>query len=104
MGYGAGFADFLKALPRPPTCPYLGAVARLDRCWTESHLAADAPALQAAWLAQPAAENPGAASPAAPPGCALAVVRGPPGLCLWQRQREGCRGTPILPWQGEARC
>ena len=52
MDYGAGFADFLEGFGPAADLPYLAAVARLDRCWTESHLAADAPALQAAWLAR----------------------------------------------------
>ena len=47
MDYGAGFADFLEGFGPAANLPYLAAVARLDRCWTESHLAADAPALQA---------------------------------------------------------
>mgnify|MGYP000920526237 CR=1 FL=1 len=56
MDYGAGFAEFLEGFGPAASLPYLGAVARLDRCWTEAHLAADAPALQAAWLAQQAPE------------------------------------------------
>ncbi|MEM5428110.1 DNA-binding domain-containing protein [Cupriavidus oxalaticus] len=45
--YGAGFADFLRTFPPAAELPYLADVARLDRLWTESHLAADDEALDA---------------------------------------------------------
>ena len=32
MGYGAGFAEFLEGFGPAANLPYLGAVARLDRC------------------------------------------------------------------------
>ena len=101
MAYGAGFAEFLDHFAPASNLPYLGAVARLDRCWTESHLAADAPTLQAAWLARQLPQ-------------ALAVLRlqphpavrwqwcsAHPAYSLWQHQREGLSWDSALPWQGE---
>ena len=44
MDYGDGFAHFLDQFAPAADLPYLSAVARLDRCWTECHLAADATA------------------------------------------------------------
>ncbi len=49
--YGLGFADFLSAFGPAAELPYLGDVARLDRFWTECHIAADEEPLEAAMLA-----------------------------------------------------
>ena len=43
--YGAQFPDFLAASPLGEELPYLADVARIDRLWTESFLAADAVSL-----------------------------------------------------------
>lgn len=51
LEYGAGFADFLARFGPAAELPYLPAVARLDRFWTEAHAAADEPALDARALA-----------------------------------------------------
>lgn len=40
--FGEGFAAWLAAFEPAQDMPYLGPVARLDRAWTEAHLAADA--------------------------------------------------------------
>jgi hypothetical protein len=50
-GYGAGFAAFLADFEPARVLPYLPDVARLDRAWTEAHLAADAPVLRPHGLA-----------------------------------------------------
>ncbi len=51
LEYGAEFADFLARFEPAAELPYLPAVARLDRFWTEAHAAADEPALDARALA-----------------------------------------------------
>lgn len=51
LEYGEGFADFLARFEPAAGLPYLPAVARLDRYWTEAHAAADEPALDARALA-----------------------------------------------------
>lgn len=49
--YGSGFADFIAA-ERPPGMPeILPAIARLDRVWSEAHLAMDSASLSPADLA-----------------------------------------------------
>ena len=48
--YGADFAEFLAAFEPVQELPYLPAVARLDRAWTEAHQAADTHTLDAATL------------------------------------------------------
>jgi len=45
--YGAGFADFLARFEPAAELPYLPAVARVDRLWSEAHVAADAAPLGA---------------------------------------------------------
>jgi hypothetical protein len=51
LGYGAGFPAWLEAFEPARGLPYLAAAARLDRLWTEAHLAADAEPLAAEALA-----------------------------------------------------
>lgn len=50
IAYGEGFAEFLGALEAARALPYLPGIATLDRCWTESHLAADQPLLDVSAL------------------------------------------------------
>lgn len=49
--YGAGFPDWLAAFEPARDMPYLAPVARLDRAWTEAHLAVDATPLSASQAA-----------------------------------------------------
>jgi Putative DNA-binding domain len=51
LEYGAGFADFLARFEPAAELPYLPAVARLDRLWTESHIAHDDEPMLAGTLA-----------------------------------------------------
>jgi hypothetical protein len=50
--YGADFADFLAAFAPAAELPYLPGVARLDRFWTEAHIARDEAPLDAAAVAR----------------------------------------------------
>lgn len=49
--YGEGFAEWLAATEAGREAPHLGRLARLDRLWTEAHLAADSDAVTAAAVA-----------------------------------------------------
>lgn len=49
--YGEGFAGFFAGFPPAAALPYLPDVARLDRLWTEAHLAADEAPLDASRVA-----------------------------------------------------
>ena len=51
MYYGEAFAEFLARFEPAAELPYLPGVARLDRCWTESHAAPDESALAPTALA-----------------------------------------------------
>ena len=52
LEYGAAFADFLARFEPAAELPYLPGVARLDRYWTEAHIAASEDTLNAIDLQQ----------------------------------------------------
>lgn len=52
VAYGERFADFLARFAPASELPYLPDVARIDRFWTESYIAADAPHLDLKALRQ----------------------------------------------------
>ena len=99
--YGQGFADFLEGCEAAAGLAYLGGVARLDRAWTEAHLAADAPVLAAATLA------------AVPPAQLLDAVlvlhpatrwvrsADMPIFTIWRRHREHAPLDDELEWRGD---
>ncbi len=51
LDYGAGFTDWLSLTETGQAAPYLIDLARLDRWWTEAHLAADTDAATAETVA-----------------------------------------------------
>lgn len=51
VSFGADYPDFLAGLPAAAELEYLPGVARLDRYWTEAHIAADAGVLSPRALA-----------------------------------------------------
>ena len=100
--YGAGFADFLEAFEPARELPYLASVARLDRAWTEAHLAADAPVLMPEALAR--LDFDALANLRLAPHPAARWVRSAdePACTIWARHREGRNLDAELPWHGEA--
>lgn len=101
MAYGEGLAEFLCSFAPAAGLPYLPAVARLDRCWTESHLAADASLPNAAWLARQSPEALSSLCLAPHPAARWAWSAEHPACALWQRQREGAPMDAELAWQGD---
>lgn len=101
MAYGEGFAAFLHRFGPAAGLPYLPGVARLDRCWTESHLATDAPVPDAGWLARQAPEDLAGLCLAPHPAARWAWSEEHPASTLWQRQREGAPMDADLAWQGD---
>ncbi|WP_422844161.1 DNA-binding domain-containing protein [Acidovorax sp. M2(2025)] len=99
--YGAGFADFLAGFAPAAGLPYLGAVARLDRCWTECHLAADAPALNRTGWARQDARALAALHLRPHPAARWAWCADHPAYRLWQHHREGLPWGDSLPWVGD---
>jgi len=101
LGYGAGFADFLAAFPPAADLPYLPAVARLDRFWTEAHVAADArPADPAVLVALPPAAL-GTYRLVPHPAARWAWCADAPAYTIWSRNRSDAAVDDDLMWQGE---
>jgi hypothetical protein len=101
-GYGAGFADFLDGFEPARALPYLAEVARLDRAWTEAHLAADAPALGFEALAGLDLDALGRARLVPHPAARWLRSAAAPAFSIWARHREGRDLEADLPWHPEA--
>ncbi|MBE0623109.1 MAG: putative DNA-binding domain-containing protein [Burkholderiales bacterium] len=101
LNYGEAFAEFLAGFEPAADLPYLPGVARLDRCWTESHAAADEPVLAAATLAALAPEA--LASTVLHPHAAArwAWFDDQPIYTIWQRNRAASQDESEIEWQGE---
>jgi hypothetical protein len=101
LNYGEGFPEFLARFEPAAKLPYLGAVALLDRLWTEAHGAADAPALAREDFARLDPESLGDARLVPHPAARWAWNPDLPAYTLWSRNRaEGEPGGEIA-WQGE---
>jgi hypothetical protein len=107
LHYGAGFPAWLSTFPPAADLRWLADVARLDRAWTEAHVAAAEPAVEAAAVAA-----------LAPAELARTVLRphasarwhfaaDAPIHTLWQRNRRSAAEVPDedvgadLEWRGE---
>lgn len=103
--YGADFPGFLAGFAPAADLPYLPGVARLDRFWTEAHVAADAPALEASALAGLPPLQLGGLVLQPHPAARWAWFDGQPIYTLWQRNRcsaaEGMDSVDALDWAGE---
>lgn len=88
--YGAGFPVFLESFPPAAELPYLCAVARLDRLWTEAHIAPDEPALER-WSGLPVRSHSAARWAWFPL----------PAYTIWSRNREECSVRGDVEWRGE---
>jgi len=102
LSYGRGFPDFLELCEAARELPYLAGVARLDRCWIEAHIAADADA-EAAFLATLSPEQLGATPVAPHPAARWRWFANQPIFALWSRNRTECAdgGVGEITWQGE---
>ena len=103
--YGAGFAPFLRQFEPAAELPYLGGVARLDRFWTEAHVAADAPPLAAEDVARVAPESLGALALLPHPAARWTWFDEQPIYSIWSRNRNATvmadGEDQELVWQGE---
>ena len=101
QAYGATFAAFLANFAPAAGLPYLADVARLDRFWTESHGAADAPVLDATGLV---GADPGVLVDAilAPhPAARWAWFPESPVYSIWRDNRARQATGDESPWRGE---
>jgi hypothetical protein len=101
LTYGAEFPEFLAGFPPAADLPYLARVARLDRFWTESHVAADALPADPAALAALAPESLAASRLAPHPAARWAWFDALPAYTIWSRNRAEPAGDEGLPWRGE---
>ncbi len=110
--YGMDFPDFLHDFLRDfapdADLPYLRGVARLDRFWTEAHVAADALALEPAAIAGLSHEQLGQLVLKPHPAARWAWFEDQPIYTIWRRNRvngdngaEGADSGDELVWVGE---
>ena len=99
--YGDGFAAFLDAFEPARELPYLADVARLDRAWTESHLAADAATLTLPGLAALAPHQLVNLRLAVHPAARWQWFSDQPIYSIWSANREQVDMTQQPEWKGE---
>ena len=103
--YGLDFPGFLRDFAPAADLPYLPGVARLDRFWTEAHVAADAVALAPAALAGLPLDQLGDLVLAPHPAARWAWFDDQPIYTLWRRNRanyaEDADSSDELVWTGE---
>ncbi len=108
LDYGSNFADFLAGFEPARELPYLAPVARLDRHWTEAHVAADEAPLAAAAVANLSRAQ--LACSILTPHAAARWAWHPehPILTIWERNREPApvgnapsSDLPDIDWHAE---
>jgi hypothetical protein len=101
LEYGADFPDFLARFEPAAALPYLPGVARLDRYWTEAHIARDEPVLDAAAFGQFTPEA--LAGTLARPHAAArwAWFDAAPVYTIWSRNRDPEDFDGDIPWGAE---
>jgi hypothetical protein len=102
LDYGTGFARFLETFEPAAELPYLPNVARLDRFWTEAHVAADSEVLAPAAVATLAPDQLQRASLQLHPAARWQTFDDQPIFTLWQRNRECTTDDAEIEWRGEA--
>ncbi len=106
--YGDRFADFIATFEPAGELPYLAGVARLDRFWSEAHVAADAAPLAAEAVARLAPARLAAAVLQPHPAARWAWFDTHPIATIWARNREFTStltdahdDPPAFEWQAE---
>lgn len=99
--YGVSFPDFLERFEPAAELPYLPAVARLDRCWSEAHAAQSAPALDPAAIAGLAPDALAAMVLRPHPAARWAWFADVPVYTIWSRNRAGGPVDGELDWRPE---
>jgi len=96
--YGAAFPDFLSAFEPAADLPYLADVARLDRMWTEAHVAASASPLEATALAALSEERLSDTGLDPHPAARWAWFDAMPIYTLWARNRSAEAFDENVDW------
>jgi hypothetical protein len=101
LNYGADFAGFLGRFGPAADLPYLPDVARLDRFWTEAHVAPDEDRLDPATIAGLAPEALAGIVLVPHASARWAWFEGAPAYTIWSRNRgDGDPGTD-MDWRAE---
>ncbi|WP_213949783.1 DNA-binding domain-containing protein [Luteibacter sp. dw_328] len=98
--YGDDFPDFIGTFPPASDMPYLGDVARLDRLWVESLVAADASVLDAATMTTLGPDGIAALRLRVHPATRTFAAASP-AVTIWQASRAGVAVGADLVWQPE---
>jgi hypothetical protein len=102
LTYGQDFADFLGGFDPASELPYLAHVARVDRLWTETHVAADDELLDPATLSQLAPDDMGRLTLRLHAAARWAWCDEHPIYTLWSSNRDStAESTSELDWRGE---
>lgn len=110
LDHGRGFAEFLAGFEPARELAYLADVARLDRCWTEAHIAADAAPVAAAAVARLTTDELAAAVLQPHPAARWAWFAEAPIMTIWARNRSSTSAmgdgdadndAPEIAWHGE---
>jgi hypothetical protein len=100
--YGEQFPAFLASFEPACEVPYLAAVARIDRWWTESHAASDGPLLDPAALAALAPEQMRRIGMRPHAAARWGWCDEWPAFTLWQRNRAAAvDDAGEVAWEGE---
>lgn len=101
LHYGASFAEFLARFEPAAELPYLPGVARLDRYWTEAHIAPDQDPLDPAAVASLAPVSLASAMLHLHPAARWAWFDEGPVYTIWSRNRTGVALDADLDWRAE---
>jgi len=101
LRYGAAFGDFLAGYEPAAALRYLPGVARLDRCWIESHIAADAPALTKQSFADLSPRRGVRQAMTLHPATRWAWFDDQPVYTIWRGNRPGAVPEDEIEWRGE---
>lgn len=99
--YGEGFETFLRQFEHAAEFPYLPGVARLDRYWTEAHVARSAAALDSASLGGLAPEVLAQRVLHPHPAARWIWFDDAPVYSIWSRNREQAGDCSGIEWKGE---
>lgn len=101
LDYGADFADFLARFEPAAELPYLPGVARLDRSWSEAHVAADDTLLNAGDIDTLAAGNYFRLGLRLHSTARWAWFENAPVYSIWSRNRSDENFDGDIDWHGE---
>ncbi len=103
VDYGADFPDFLAGFAPAAELPYLADVARLDRWWTEAHVAADAERFPAAMIASLNVEQLGRSVLHPHPSARWHWFDAQPIYSIWRGNRDCVNADALstIEWHGE---